>query len=93
MKKKSAGKPTRLVNHKTICYAKDGWSVTCTLMHKNIPVVKLEIDSDNGYIDKIGMLHNPDHLPIGTTGLKNLDKNKPNRAALNDWWLGLIMIR
>jgi len=57
-------------------------------MHKNIQVMDLEIDPDNGYIDKIGILHNPEHLPIGTTGQKNADKNKPNRAALNDWWLG-----
>jgi len=57
-------------------------------MHKNIPVVDLEIESDNGYIDKIGILYSPEHLPIGTTGLKSADKNKPNRAALNDWWLG-----
>jgi len=62
--------------------------MTCTLMHKNIPVVDLEIERDNGYIDKIGILHNPAHLPIGTTGLRSVDKNKPNRAALNDWWLG-----
>ena len=62
--------------------------MTCTLMHKNIPVVDLEIEPDNGYIDKIGTLFNPEHLPIGTTGLRGIDKNKPNRAALNDWWLG-----
>ena len=62
--------------------------MACTLMHKNIPVVDLKIEPDNGYIDKIGILHNPEHLPIGTTGLKSADINKPNRAALNDWWLG-----
>ena len=62
--------------------------MTCTLMHKNISVADVEIDSDNGYIDKIGTIHAPEHLPIGTTGSRSADKNKPNRAALNDWWLG-----
>ena len=62
--------------------------MTCTLMHKNIPVTDIDIDPDNGYIDKIGTLYNPKHLPIGTTSLVTTDKNKPNRAALNNWWLG-----
>jgi hypothetical protein len=45
-------------------------------------------DPDDGYIDKVGALHNPAHLPIGTTGLRDADRDKPNRAALNEWWLG-----
>ena len=57
-------------------------------MHKNIPVVDIMIDPDSGYIDKIGALHNPAHLPIGTAGLSSADRGRPNRAFLNDWWTG-----
>jgi hypothetical protein len=55
-------------------------------MHKNTAVVDMVVDPGNGYIDKIGAIHNPEHLPIGTTDLK--EKNSPNRASLNEWWLG-----
>ncbi len=60
----------------------------CTLMHKNIPVIDMTVAEDNGYIDKLGKPHNPEHLPVGTAGLSNADKDKPNRAYLNDWWVG-----
>ena len=62
--------------------------MNCVLMHKNIAVADVIIDPDNGYIDKIGALHNPEHLPIGTTDLRDADRGRPNRAALNEWWLG-----
>ena len=62
--------------------------MNCTLMHKNTAVVDVTINPDNSCIDKIGAIHNPEHLPIGTTGFRDGDKGKPNRAELNDWWLG-----
>ena len=39
--------------------------MNCTLMHKNVLVVDVEIN-ELGYIDKIGTLHNPAHLSVGS---------------------------
>jgi len=57
-------------------------------MHKNIPVVDLAIDTDSGIIEKIGQIHNPAHLPVGTTWVSGPDNGKPERRKLNDWWVG-----
>jgi len=57
-----------------------------TLMHKNIPVVDIILDESNGFINKIGEIHNIDHLPIGTTWTTSPEKGKPERRKLNDWW-------
>jgi hypothetical protein len=56
----------------------------CTLMHKNVPVIGLEIDSELGNINKVGDVFNERHLPVGIekTG------GKPNRKSLDDWWKG-----
>ena len=58
--------------------------MNCTLMHKNIPVVDLQIDDDTGYIAKLQNIHDKQHLPLGihefSSGL--------DRKALNDWWVG-----
>jgi hypothetical protein len=54
-----------------------------TLMHKDIPVIDLEIDA-TGFISKILKVHDERHLPMGihifATGI--------DRKGLNDWWLG-----
>jgi len=52
-------------------------------MHKNIPVVDMEIDEATGYISKIRDVHDPRRIPIGV----NILKSGVDRKALNDWWL------
>lgn len=52
------------------------------LMHKNIPVAELEIDSRTGYIFKVNNASNPEHLPFGIACKKGLI----DKAALNEWW-------
>ena len=49
-----------------------------TLMHKNIPVVDMDIDI-TGYISSLGALHDSRHLPIGV-------RAGTERRALNNWW-------
>ncbi|MDR1604513.1 MAG: excisionase [Gracilibacteraceae bacterium] len=56
----------------------------CTLMHKNVPVLGLEIDAELGNISKIGDIFDERHLPVGT----EMNAGKPNRKSLNDWWTG-----
>ena len=55
----------------------------CTLMHKNIPVVDMEIDPEDANIIKMYSLKNPEHLPVGTKV-----KDDVNRAKMNDWLRG-----
>jgi len=57
-------------------------------MHKNIPVVDLIIDEGSGFIDKIGTIHHPAHLPLGTTETSAAKKGELNRGYLNAWWVG-----
>lgn len=56
--------------------------IFCTLMHKRVPVAALEIDRENGLIQKISTVYSPEHLPVGV-GVK---KGNADRAALNEWW-------
>ncbi|MCL2051320.1 MAG: excisionase [Lachnospiraceae bacterium] len=56
----------------------------CTLMHKNIEVVSLEIDDLNADILKVTRLADLNHLPVGCL----LIDGRPDRASLNDWWRG-----
>jgi len=53
------------------------------LMHKNIPVVDLEID-ETGYISKLMTFHDEHRLPPGV----GVFKTRIDRKALNDWWIG-----
>lgn len=54
----------------------------CTLMHHTVSAVKIDIDSDSGFIAKILRVIAPEHLPIGVADPNgNLSK-----AALNQWW-------
>ncbi|MCC8072783.1 MAG: excisionase [Clostridiales bacterium] len=52
------------------------------LMHKNIPVAEVEIDSLTGSILKVANVENPKHLPFGIVCKKGI----VDRAALNEWW-------
>ena len=54
----------------------------CTLMHKWIAVAEIELDDATGFIQKIGTIYEPEHLPVGTA-VKN---GAADRAALNEWW-------
>ena len=56
------------------------------LMHKNKPVLELEIDEVTGTISKIGAVHNIEHLPVGAYSAA--EKNNVSRNMLNDWWTG-----
>jgi len=58
--------------------------MNCTLMHKKIEVVHLEIDDDNADILKITGVSDLNHLPVGCL----VADGKPNRASLNEWWRG-----
>lgn len=53
-----------------------------TLMHKEISVCDITIDSKN-QISKINEIHNANHLPVGTGVWRN---NQPNKSTLNEWW-------
>ncbi len=57
-------------------------SLKCTLMHKRIPVAELEQDDATGFIQKIGTVYAPEHLPVGIP----IRKGAADRAALNEWW-------
>ena len=54
----------------------------CTLMHKRIEVAEIEIDDVTGFIQKIGAVYAPEHLPVGT----KINNNIVDRQALNEWW-------
>ena len=54
----------------------------CTLMHKRIPVAEIELDDVSGFIQKIGAVYAPEHLPVGVT----IRQGRVDRAGLNDWW-------
>ena len=53
-------------------------------MHKNMPVLSLELDDETDSIIKINHVFTTDHIPIGVGVIKNV----PNRGDLNDWWHG-----
>ena len=54
----------------------------CNLMHKRIAVAELLLDDTTGFIQKIGRVFQPEHLPIGVSVRKGI----ADRAALNEWW-------
>ena len=54
------------------------------LMHKDIPVVPLEIDEASGVISTIGEVYEEKHIPLGIT----VKRGKIERSELNDWWGG-----
>ena len=54
----------------------------CTLMHKKIPVVQMELDQASGFIQMVGDVYAPDHLPLGVM----MRQGRIDRKSLNDWW-------
>jgi hypothetical protein len=52
-------------------------------MHKNIPVVDMEILSDTGRIVRLFNLQTPEHLPIVVKTKEGI-----SRKAMDDWWTG-----
>ena len=57
-----------------------------TLMHKDIPVLELNIDSASGVIANIGEVYSIEHIPVGTLYVN--DPTKPDRGLLNKWLCG-----
>ena len=55
-----------------------------TLMHKNIPVMDLEIGGKACAIQKTGRIYAPEHIPLGALSYRK----KLNKSALNRWWQG-----
>ena len=51
-----------------------------TLMHRDIPVMDLELDEYSNIVS-LGKIHHAEHLPLGT-----YNKIGVERKALNRWW-------
>lgn len=54
------------------------------LMHKNVPVAELALDTASGAISAIGTAFEAKHVPVGIP----VKKGVVDRAALNEWWKG-----
>ena len=54
-----------------------------TLMHKNLPVLDLELDEVTGSVLCIGQVYAPAHIPLGVKHTKS----GPDRAGLNALWI------
>ena len=54
-----------------------------TLMHKSVPVLDVELDEATGFVQKLGAVHQMEHLPLGTVDRHGI----VDRAALNTWWI------
>lgn len=54
-----------------------------TLMHKDIPVLDLDLDEATSSVRKILAAYHPEHLPLGTAS----KQGGADRAALNAWWI------
>jgi len=54
------------------------------LMHKNIPVMEIDIDEYSAAISKTGQIFNPAHIPVGI----RMSGVRPDRKSLNEWWMG-----
>lgn len=52
------------------------------LMHKRIAVAQIELDDVTGFVQRIGTVFEPEHLPVGIP----FRQGRPDRAALNAWW-------
>lgn len=55
----------------------------CTLMHKNIAVIDMEILSDTGRILRLFNPQTPEHLPLGVK-----TKDGISLKVMDDWWTG-----
>lgn len=67
-------------------YQKEVLSVNMdyTLMHKNVKVADLTIDSATAVISSIGDIYDIAHTPVGIA----VSKGKIDRGELNKWWTG-----
>lgn len=54
----------------------------CILMHKRTQVASIELDDATGFIQKIGEIYAPEHLPIGI----HVRHGVADRTELNQWW-------
>lgn len=57
---------------------------TYILMHKEIPVAKIRLDSATASVSSVVEVFEPAHVPVGVP----VKKGKIDRAALNEWWQG-----
>lgn len=55
-----------------------------TLMHKNIEVADLTIDSSTSVISAVGEVYNLAHAPVGAVS----SAGRIDRSRLNNWWIG-----
>ncbi|MDR1796624.1 MAG: excisionase, partial [Clostridiales Family XIII bacterium] len=55
-----------------------------TLMHKTVPVLALEIDTETSAIFSIGEVFCAERVPVGV----EMQDGRPVRKSLNDWWQG-----
>lgn len=53
------------------------------LMHKNIPVAEITLDTHTSGINSIGKIYTVDHTPVGVP----VKDGKINRKELNNWWI------
>jgi hypothetical protein len=54
----------------------------CILMHKRTQVASIELDDATGFIQKIGEIYAPEHLPVGI----HVRHGVADRTELNQWW-------
>ena len=54
------------------------------LMHKNISVAEMELDTVTGVVVSIGDVYEQEHMPLGTVA----EKGNADRGRLNAWWQG-----
>ncbi len=54
------------------------------LMHKNIPVAELELDTASGTIASVGIVYEEARIPVGV----RVKKGTVDRGMLNEWWQG-----
>lgn len=54
------------------------------LMHKDIPVIKIRLDSASGVISSVGEIYQERHLPVGVFAHQGI----ADRKGLNEWWRG-----
>lgn len=53
-----------------------------TLMHRQIPVIDMDVDDELGAIFSVGPVYNQAHIPVGIP-FKN---GMPDRVRLTAWW-------
>ena len=61
---------------------KEAVGLNYTLMHKDVPVLDMELDESTCSIQKLGTAYHIEHLPLGT-----FHKNIVDRTELNAWWI------